>query len=86
VIKRISASFTNGAQFVLNEIPSDLSKKGDLGTARDHGGLTTALSPYVCTFRLSNNSISAVIRFWDKLYRKQKCRAIGSALISNHKP
>ena len=37
--------------------------KGDwapLGIVR---GLTTALSPYVCTFRLSNNSISAVICF-----------------------
>ena len=34
-----------------------------LGIAR---GLTTALSTYVCTFRLSINSISAVIRFWDK--------------------
>ena len=35
MIDRISASFTNSAQLGLNEIPSGLSKKGDLGTARD---------------------------------------------------
>jgi hypothetical protein len=38
VIKRVSASFTNGAQLELNEIPSGLSRKGDLGTARDREG------------------------------------------------
>jgi hypothetical protein len=54
---------------LLNEIPSGLSKKGDgapLGIVR---GLTTALSPYVCTFRLSIGSISAVIRFWGQAHR-----------------
>ena len=46
MIDRISASFTNSAQLGLSEIPSGLSKKGDLGTARDREG------PYYGAFHL----------------------------------
>ena len=69
------------------KIPSGLSKEGDLGTARDREG------PYYGTihirlqillvnpFHFGRDSFLGI-----KLYRKQKSRAIGSALISNHKP
>jgi hypothetical protein len=48
MVKRISASFTNGAQFVLNEIPSGFGQQGDLGTARDREG------PYYGAFHLQD--------------------------------